>query len=100
MRADDDDVLRADLIQQLMCQGAIDIAALERRYDIDFCDYFATRSPGCSHSSTDGLVEIDADARSRPRRAGACCCVSSPCASTATSTSRRRRAPRATRRAI
>ena len=41
MRLDEDDLLRADLIQQLMCQGEIPIAALERRYAIDFDAYFA-----------------------------------------------------------
>ena len=32
MRLDEDDQLRADLIQQLMCQGEVPVAALERRY--------------------------------------------------------------------
>src|SRR3546814_17909333 len=41
MRLDEDDLLRADLIQQLMCQAQIPIGALERRYAIDFHDYFA-----------------------------------------------------------
>ncbi|MEO6365256.1 MAG: oxygen-independent coproporphyrinogen III oxidase, partial [Luteimonas sp.] len=41
MRLSDDDCLRADLIQSLMCQGAIPVAALEGRYGIDFARYFA-----------------------------------------------------------
>jgi oxygen-independent coproporphyrinogen III oxidase len=41
MRLDDDDQLRADLIQALMCQGEVPVAALERRYAIDFEAYFA-----------------------------------------------------------
>src|SRR6476620_1226653 len=41
MLLDADDLLRADLIQQLMCQGEIPVAALERRYAIDFNAYFA-----------------------------------------------------------
>jgi oxygen-independent coproporphyrinogen-3 oxidase len=41
MRLDEDDLLRADLIQQLMCQGEIPVTALERRYAIDFNAYFA-----------------------------------------------------------
>ena len=40
MRLDDDDRLRADLIGQLMCQGEVPVSALERRYAIDFDDYF------------------------------------------------------------
>src|SRR3546814_13556156 len=41
MRMDEDDVLRAELIQSLMFQGVIPVAALERRYGIDFAEYFA-----------------------------------------------------------
>ena len=40
MRLSEDDQLRADLIQRLMCQGEIPIAALERRYAIDFDELF------------------------------------------------------------
>jgi oxygen-independent coproporphyrinogen-3 oxidase len=36
-----DDVLRADLIQALMCQGEVRIGAFEDRHDIDFHEYFA-----------------------------------------------------------
>src|SRR6185503_4775021 len=35
-----DDRVRADVIQQLMCNAAIDIPAIERRHDIEFWDYF------------------------------------------------------------
>src|SRR5207342_582245 len=41
MRLTEDDQLRADLIQQLMCQGEIPVTALERRYAITFETYFA-----------------------------------------------------------
>jgi len=41
MHLDEDDQLRAHLIQSLMCQGEIPVAALERRYGIDFESYFA-----------------------------------------------------------
>lgn len=37
---DFDDVLRADIIQQLMCMGQVDIGSIERRHDIDFAAYF------------------------------------------------------------
>lgn len=37
---DADDVLRADVIQQLMCQGQVDVAAVERVHDIEFASYF------------------------------------------------------------
>ncbi|HET7811911.1 MAG TPA: oxygen-independent coproporphyrinogen III oxidase [Steroidobacteraceae bacterium] len=37
---DRDDLIRGDVIQQLMCNGAIDIGLIERRHDIDFDQYF------------------------------------------------------------
>jgi len=56
MRLDEDDLLRADLIQQLMCQGEVPVAALERRYAIDFDDYFADAMEKLEPLVTDGLV--------------------------------------------
>ena len=60
MRLDDDDLLRADLIQQLMCQGEIPVAALERRYAIEFDDYFAEALRRLQPLSDDGLVRREA----------------------------------------
>ena len=59
MRLDEDDVLRADLIQQLMCQGEVPVAALERRYGIDFAAYFADALEKLSPLVADGLVKIE-----------------------------------------
>ena len=59
MRMDEDDRLRADLIQQVMCQGEIPVAALERRYAIDFAAYFATALERLAPLVEDGLVRID-----------------------------------------
>jgi oxygen-independent coproporphyrinogen III oxidase len=56
MRLDEDDLLRADLIQQLMCQGEIPVAALERRYAIDFDAYFADALDRLEPMVADGLV--------------------------------------------
>jgi len=56
MRLDEDDLLRADLIQQLMCQGEIPVAALERRYAIDFDTYFADALEKLVPLAADGLV--------------------------------------------
>ena len=66
----EDDQLRADLIQQLMCQGEIPISALERRYGIDFADYFAEALERLRPLEADGLVQsgpkrIEATARGR-----------------------------------
>ena len=56
MRLSDDDQLRADLIQSLMCQGEIPISALERRYDIDFEHYFTADLARMQPLVDDGLV--------------------------------------------
>ena len=61
MRLTEDDQLRADLIQQLMCQGEIPVTALERRYAITFDDYFADALDRLQPLAADGLVRIDAD---------------------------------------
>jgi oxygen-independent coproporphyrinogen-3 oxidase len=57
MVLEDDDVLRADLIQQLMCHGAIDKPALEARHEVDFDAYFATELARLPPLVADGLVE-------------------------------------------
>jgi len=54
-----DDQVRADVIQQLMCQGAIDIAAVERRYDMDFHRYFADALAHVQPLANDGLVTLE-----------------------------------------
>jgi oxygen-independent coproporphyrinogen III oxidase len=56
MRMSDDDAIRADLIQHLMCQAEIPIAALERRYGIDFDTYFADALERLRPLQDDGLV--------------------------------------------
>jgi oxygen-independent coproporphyrinogen-3 oxidase len=59
-RLDDDDVLRADVIQQLMCQGYIDIQAIETRHGIDFHTYFAGALEKLQPLVADGLARISA----------------------------------------
>lgn len=59
MRLSDDDRLRADLIQHLMCQGEVPIGALERRYDIDFDAYFADALAALRPLAADGLVLLE-----------------------------------------
>ncbi len=56
---DEDDVIRADVIQQIMCRGAIDLAAIEERYDIEFDQYFGGALASLGALEKDGLVEID-----------------------------------------
>lgn len=58
MAMSEDDQLRADLIQRLMCQGEIPVSALERRYAIDFAAYFAEDLERLRPLEADGLVRI------------------------------------------
>ncbi len=59
MRLSEDDHLRADLIQQLMCQGEVPIVARERRYAIDFKLYFADALARLRPLAAVGLVRIE-----------------------------------------
>jgi oxygen-independent coproporphyrinogen III oxidase len=59
MRMSDDDQLRADLIQRLMCQGEVPVGALERRYGIDFDAYFHDSLARLEPLIDDGLVRVD-----------------------------------------
>lgn len=56
---DFDDVIRADVIQRLMCQGGIDVASVERRHEIDFRMYFADALARLRPLVADGLVAAD-----------------------------------------
>jgi oxygen-independent coproporphyrinogen-3 oxidase len=60
MRLTDDDQLRADLIQALMCQGEVSMATFEHRYDIDFRTYFRDAMAELAPLVVDGLVRIEA----------------------------------------
>jgi oxygen-independent coproporphyrinogen-3 oxidase len=56
---DDDDIIRAEVIQQLMCSGVIDRAGISARHDIDFDEYFADALLQLVPLAGDGLVEVD-----------------------------------------
>jgi oxygen-independent coproporphyrinogen-3 oxidase len=58
----DDDVVRADVIQQIMCRGEVDRRRVEGRYGLDFDAYFADALARLAPLAADGLVELD-DAR-------------------------------------
>jgi oxygen-independent coproporphyrinogen-3 oxidase len=59
LELDFDDLLRSELIEQLMCFGRIDIASLERRYEIDFQSYFAGELQQLQPLIDDGLAIAD-----------------------------------------
>ncbi|HNP35257.1 MAG TPA: oxygen-independent coproporphyrinogen III oxidase [Woeseiaceae bacterium] len=56
-----DDILRADVIQQLMCHGEIDTKDIEHRYDIEFPRYFSATLPMLELLADDGLIELRGD---------------------------------------
>jgi len=53
-----DDALRGEVIQQLMCQGRVDMPAIEARFAIDFPSYFASALAQLRPLAADGLVTI------------------------------------------
>src|SRR5678815_5609040 len=55
---DQDDFIRADAIQHLMCHGFLDIAAFERRHQLDFNEYFADELARLRDIERDGLIEV------------------------------------------
>jgi oxygen-independent coproporphyrinogen-3 oxidase len=55
---DGDDIIRADIISRIMCQGDLDITAIENRYGIDFWAYFSAAREQLATLEADGLVWI------------------------------------------
>lgn len=60
-RMDEDDSLRAWIIQRIMCDGGVSISAVEERFGLDFADYFAPDLDRLQALVGDGLVELDSD---------------------------------------
>jgi oxygen-independent coproporphyrinogen-3 oxidase len=58
LELDSDDVLRGDVIEQMMCQGEIDVVAVEHRYGIRFWDYFPESQGQLQELASDGLVVL------------------------------------------
>ena len=56
LELDADDVLRAALIQELMCHGRVDGHALGRRHGVDFDRYFADELQALRRLEQDGLA--------------------------------------------
>jgi oxygen-independent coproporphyrinogen-3 oxidase len=54
-----DDEIRRDVITRLICHFRLDFGDVERRWGIDFGDYFATSLPKLDGMVGDGLLEID-----------------------------------------
>lgn len=58
LRMNADDRVRADAIGQIMCGGAIDVAAIESRHGIEFATHLADAIERLRPLADDGLVEI------------------------------------------
>ena len=61
IRLNEDDRLRREVITRLICNFELDIPDIERRYGIDFADYFADALAALQPLQADGLIELDAD---------------------------------------
>lgn len=53
-----DDRLRREIIQQVMCQGELDFADIEQRWSLNFHKYFHAAWPRLEALAADGLVEL------------------------------------------
>ena len=54
-----DDVLRRDVINQLICHFELQIQSYETRYGIDFWEYFAAETVQLSKMQGDGLLAVE-----------------------------------------
>lgn len=62
MTLSDDDRVRAHVINHLMCFGAVDMETVEKRFNLNFRDYFGPELDRLETFVDDGLVRVD-DAR-------------------------------------
>ncbi len=57
----DDDLLRRDVIQQLICHFSLDTRTTSRAWGIDFDDYFADELTRLTEMEKDGLLSLGSD---------------------------------------
>jgi oxygen-independent coproporphyrinogen III oxidase len=58
IKVDQDDRIRGEVIQQIMCHGLVDIEALKVRHGIEFEGYFLPELKRLQPLQADGLVEV------------------------------------------
>jgi len=58
-RLSEDDKLRRDVIQGLMCQGVVDFNAIEKQFGIEFSSYFADELQRLEPLAGDDLLKLD-----------------------------------------
>ena len=56
-----DDVLRRQVIMELMCSGPVNFAAINQKHNIDFVSYFAPELEQLKQYEEAELIEVDAD---------------------------------------
>jgi oxygen-independent coproporphyrinogen-3 oxidase len=67
INVDQDDRIRGDVIQRIMCHGLVDIEAVQARHGIVFGEYFSLEMQRLQPLLADGLVEVtDAHIRLTP----------------------------------
>ena len=54
-----DDLLRRDVITQLICLFSLDIKEIEKQYGINFRDYFSIEQSDLAQLEKDGLILCD-----------------------------------------
>ena len=54
-----DDILRREVINELMCNNKLDITKLEKKWKIDFKTYFKSSLDNLQQMTEDGLVKIE-----------------------------------------
>jgi oxygen-independent coproporphyrinogen-3 oxidase len=59
LAVDDDDLLRAEVIQALMCYDQLDYDAFGQQHGVDFRDYFATEIKRLTPLADDDLINLD-----------------------------------------
>ncbi|UOO77424.1 oxygen-independent coproporphyrinogen III oxidase [Neisseria sp. Dent CA1/247] len=60
-RLNSDDLLRRDIIQDLMCRFALEFETYERAFGISFADYFREERGDLQHLAELGLLQLRAD---------------------------------------
>jgi oxygen-independent coproporphyrinogen-3 oxidase len=55
------DEIRGEVIQQLMCHGRVDLAAVEHRFQIRFDEYFAPEMQEIHRLDAEGLTVVEGD---------------------------------------
>jgi oxygen-independent coproporphyrinogen-3 oxidase len=61
LELDEDDVMRREIISELMCHSVLDFAAIANRYNVDFHDYFREELASLAPFEEDNLVRISQD---------------------------------------